>query len=647
MYGSRIEKNKTIFKVYAPDADSVTICFFDENCQNEKQFLMSESNGDWLYTLKGKQTGLYYGYRVNDGSLLLDPYAKDFSNSIEWDYKKYQSDTMIPCSVVTDNTFDWEGTTHPRIPEEKSIAYEVHVKGFSKLNHKIPENIRGTYAGFAHPESISHLKELGITAVQLLPIHSSMSETRLNDLGLSNYWGYNSISFFAPEKRYSSCKDTVSEFKNMVKELHKNNIEVILDVVYNHTAEGGLNGPDIAFRPFNKNVYLMEDDGVHHTNFSGCGNTINMDDEHTFNMILDSMRYWVNEMQVDGFRFDLAAALGRSNRHFDREGKFFHEIKNDPILSKVKLIAEPWDIGGGGYQVGNFPKGWSETNDKFRDDIRTYWKGDKGALGKLSTRLSGSQDVYPVPYRGDFGSVNMITCHDGFTLHDLVTYNHKHNSANKEDNNDGHNANYSCNYGIEGETKDFSVNTFRNRQKRNMMATLLLSQGATHILGGDEICRTQHGNNNAYCQDNEISWFHWNKTKESIAMFNFTKQMINIRNKYNFLATSQKDTRWFNANAQDMQFSDWTDPNAKAFMVRIKNKEENKRLLILFNASSNAVSFNMNKYIGKYNLIFDTSRNDGIQKEAYKNWNLSEYLLENHSVAMFEVDGFENPHDNC
>lgn len=643
MYGSQIKKNKTNFKVYAPDAEKVLLCLFDKYGK-EEQREMIEVDGDWKYSLNGVHIGLQYGYRVNDGKLLLDPFAKDLSHSVEWDHKLYESDKMTPHSVVVDQDYDWEGIRHPRIPEKDSIAYEVHVKGFSKLNKLVPAELRGTYAGFATPESISHLKELGITAVQLLPVFSSMSETRLNDLNLTNYWGYNPISFFAPEKRYSATDDTVREFKDMVKELHRNNIEVILDVVYNHTAEGGSSGPDIAYRPYNKNCYLMEEDNVHFTNYSGCGNTVNMDDEHTFNMILDSMRYWVSDMQVDGFRFDLAATVGRTNRDFDREGRFFHEIKNDPILSKVKLIAEPWDIGCGGYQVGNFPRGWSETNDKFRDEVREYWGGAKGFLGKLSTRLLGSQDVYPVQHRGDFASVNMITCHDGFTLHDLVTYKEKHNDANMENNNDGSGSNYSQNYGIEGETKNMVINSFRNRQKRNMMATLLLSQGATHILGGDEICRTQKGNNNAYCQDNDISWFDWTKTKDSIAMYNFTKQIIQLRKKYEFLATSKKNTRWFTADARDMQFSDWTDPNAKAFMIRIK-QDDGTRLLMLFNSSSNAVNFNMNKYIGKYNLIFDTSRNDGMTKSNYKNWDLSEYLLENHSMALFEVKGFENIHN--
>lgn len=640
MYGVNVENNVTYFKVYAPDAELVEICLFENG--NAIRYKMNKNEGDWTFSLEGERFGLQYGYRVNGGHLMLDPYAKNLAKSVEWDYEKYKNDTMTPYCVVIDDTYDWEGIGKPEIEEKKSITYEVHVKGFSKTNPHIPDSIRGTYAGFAHPASISHLKQLGVTAVQLLPVFSSMSETRLNDLGLTNYWGYNTINYFAPEKRYSSQDDAVKEFKDMVKALHRNGIEVILDVVYNHTAEGGDGGVSVGFREFNKNVYVMEPDGVHHTNFTGCGNTVNMDDEHTFNMIIDSMRYWVKEMQVDGFRFDLASTVARENREFQKDGRFFKTIRECPILSKAKLIAEPWDCGYGGYQVGNFPNGWSETNDKFRDDVREYWRGDQHAMGKMSTRFLGSQDVYPVQYRGDFGSVNMITCHDGYTLHDLVTYKERHNLANKENNRDGHNANRSDNYGVEGETDNCVINLVRERQKRNMMATLMLSQGAVHLLGGDEMCRTQQGNNNAYCQDNEISWYDWNMTESKKNMFAFTKQLIELRQKYDFLATNEKDTRWFSTNAEDMQYGHWTDPHAKAFMVRIKSKDEKKRLLILFNASASAVNFNMKKYIGKYHLIFDTSRNNGIGKSEYKEWSLEHYLLENHSMAMFEVDGYED-----
>ena len=641
MYGVSVKNNVTNFKIYAPNAKNVDICILHED-GSETKHAMSAYDGNWLFALNGEHVGLKYGYRVDNGHLMIDPYAKNLSHSVEWDYDNYMNDKMIPHSVVINDSYDWEGIGKPNIEEKDSITYEVHVKGFTMNNNKIPENIRGTYKGFAHKESIQHLKELGITAVQLLPVFSSMSETRLNDLGLSNYWGYNPISFFAPEKRYASQDDAVTEFKDMVKELHKNGIEVILDVVYNHTAEGGDGGVSISFRGYNKNVYMMESNGQNHTNYTGCGNTVNMDDEHTFNMIIESMRYWVEEMQIDGFRFDLAATVGRENRDFNKDGRFFKTIKECPILNKAKMIAEPWDMGYGGYQVGGFPFGWSETNDKFRDEVREYWKGDAHSMGKMSTRLLGSQDIYPVNKRGEFASVNMITCHDGYTLHDLVTYKERHNLDNKENNLDGHNNNRSDNYGFEGETDNCVVNLVRNRQKRNMMATLMLSQGGVHILGGDEMCRTQNGNNNAYCQDNEISWFDWNMNCEKEDMLTFTKQLIQLRKEYNFLASNDKNTRWFSTNADDMQYAHWTDPHAKAFMVRIKSKDESKRLLILFNSSSSAVNFNMTKYIGKYHLIFDTSRNNGIGKEEYKEWSLDHYLLENHSMAMFEVDGYED-----
>lgn len=642
MYGANIKDNKTYFKVYAPKANKVELCLINNG--KEIKHLMESKSGDWFIDFNENLKGQKYGYRVDDSNLMLDPYGKDLSSEVIWDINDYKNDTMIAKSVVSHNEFDWEDVKKPHIPEKDSITYEVHVKGFSKLNQAVPKELRGTYAGFSDKSSIEYLKDLGVTAVQLLPVFASMSETRLNDLGLKNYWGYNPISFFAPEKSLSYSDDAITEFKTMVKELHKAGIEVILDVVYNHTAEGGDGGSNISFRKFNDNVYVKEPDGLYHTNFTGCGNTVNMDDTHTFNLILDSMRYWVNEMQVDGFRFDLATTIGRENRDFNPNGKFFKAIKADPILSKVKLIAEPWDIGYGGYQVGNFPNGWSETNGIYRDEVRRYWKGIPGMLGKFSSRLMGSQDLYPLQNRGTFASVNMITCHDGFTLHDLVTYEERHNLANKEENRDGSSDNNSSNYGIEGETDDISINIFRNRMKRNFMATLILSQGGVHILGGDEIHRTQQGNNNAYCQDNEISWFDWDMSIAKKNMFEFTKQMIEIRKEYPMLSTSHKNARWFSANADDMQFSHWTDNNSKAFMVRFKD-DSGKRLLLLFNASSNAVKFNMNKYIGKYHLIFDTSRFEGLKQEEFNDWNLNEYLLENHSMAMFEVDGFENIHN--
>lgn len=642
MYGANIEEHKTTFKVYAPKAKKVELCLIKKDI--EEKHLMKKEGGDWLFIFDEDLEGQIYGYRVDDSNLLLDPYGKDLSHEVVWNYEDYIADKMLAKSVVSNNSFDWDGVEKPDIPDKDSITYEVHVKGFSKLNQAIPEEIRGTYAGFADKNSIRYLKDLGVTSVQLLPVFASMSETRLDDLELSNYWGYNPISFFSPEKRLSHSDDAVTEFKEMVRELHREGIEVILDVVYNHTAEGGDGGSDLSFRPFNDNIYVMEPGGEYHTNFTGCGNTVNMDDDHTLNLILDSMRYWVEDMQVDGFRFDLAATLGRECRGFNRQAKFFRMIQSDPVLSKIKLIAEPWDIGYGGYQVGNFPPNWSETNGIYRDEVRQYWKGNLGMLGKFSTRLMGSQDLYNLGKRGTFASVNMITCHDGFTLHDLVTYQDRHNLDNKEDNRDGSSDNNSANYGIEGETEDQSINIFRNRMKRNLMATLILSQGGVHILGGDEIQRTQQGNNNAYCQDNEISWYDWNMTIDKRSMFNFTKQMIELRKEYPMIATSHKNSRWFSASAEDMQFSHWTDINSKAFMVRFKD-DSGKRLLLLFNASSNAVKFNMNKYIGKYHLIFDTSRNEGMKQDEYSDWNLDEYLLENHSMAMFEVDGFENIHN--
>jgi glycogen operon protein len=640
-YGSNVENGQTSFKVFAPHAKKVELCLF--NNDKEQRLEMIPDNGNWSIVLDGDKTGQVYAYHVDSKRTMLDPYGKDLSSTVIWDYEKYKVNDLIAKSVVADPAeFDWQGVKKPHVLEKDSITYEVHVKGFSKLNQAVPKEIRGTYAGFADEASIAHLKKLGVTSVQLLPVFASMSETRLEDLGLSNYWGYNPISFFAPEKKLSASNDAITEFKTMVRELHRAGIEVILDVVYNHTAEGGKGGPDISFRGLNNNIYLMEADGEHYTNYTGCGNSVNMDDEHTFNLVIDSMRYWVEEMQVDGFRFDLATTVGRENRMFNPNGRFFQTIKSDPILNKAKMIAEPWDLET--FQLGNFPNGWGETNGQYRDHVRQYWRGNKEMLGQFSTRIMGSQDKFNLAHRGAFGSINMITCHDGYTLHDLVTYKERHNLANKEDNRDGNTSNYSDNYGVEGETEDLSINVFRNRMKRNLMGTLLISQGGVHILGGDEICRTQKGNNNAYCQDNEISWFDWDMTQERKDMFNFTKQMIELRKKYPMLSTSHKNARWFSADAQDMHFNHWTDPHSKAFMVRFKD-DSGKRLLILFNASSNAVNFNMNKYIGKYKLIFDTSRNKGIISEEHDDMTLDTYLLENHSMAMFEVDGFENIHN--
>jgi glycogen operon protein len=493
------------------------------------------------------------GERFNPAKLLIDPYARALAGSLNWDAPVFgykigdpaqdlsldsQDDAWgVPKSVVTTSHFDWENDRPPLTLLHDSIVYELHVKGFTAMHPEIPEEMRGTYAGLAHPVAIDYLKKLGITAVELMPVHEFIDDKHLLDRGLRNYWGYNSINFFAPEARYSASGDRgeqIGEFKAMVKALHRAGIEVILDVVYNHTAEGNQMGPTLSFRGIDNSTYyrLAPGNSRYYMDYTGTGNTLNVRHPQVLKLVMDSLRYWVQEMHVDGFRFDLAAALARELHEVDRLSAFFDIINQDPVISQVKLIAEPWDVGEGGYQVGKFPPLWAEWNGKYRDVVRRYWKGDDGQLAELGYRLTGSSDLYQRDGRHPTASVNFITAHDGFTLNDLVSYDQKHNEANGEDNRDGANDNHASNYGAEGPTDNAEIIVTRERQKRNLLLTLLCSQGVPMICGGDEIGRTQSGNNNAYAQDNEISWFHWDLDDNQKSLFQFTSRLVEIRRQH-------------------------------------------------------------------------------------------------------------------
>jgi glycogen operon protein len=557
----------TNFAIYAEGADAVELCLFDgvETRKSQTYRLMEYSGGIWHNYFVGVKAGQLYGYRVygpyeperglrfNPAKLLIDPYARAIAGEVNWeapvfgyklgdpaeDLSKCEEDSAwgMPKSVVVTSLFDWENDRPPLTRLDESIIYEVHVKGFTARHPGIPEALRGTYAGLASPAAISYLKRLGVTAVELMPVHAFLQDKHLVDKGLSNYWGYNTVNFFSPEARYSSAGDRgeqVGEFKAMVKALHAAGIEVILDVVYNHTAEGNHMGPTLSFRGVSNQIYYrgVQDQPRYYMDYTGTGNTLNVRHPQVLKLIMDSLRYWITEMHVDGFRFDLAAALARELHDVDRLSAFFDVINQDPLVSQVKLIAEPWDVGEGGYQVGNFPPLWAEWNGRYRDDVRRYWKGDEGTLEELGYRLTGSSDLYQRDGRRPSASINFVTAHDGFTLHDLVSYNEKHNAGNGEDNQDGANDNNSWNHGAEGPTDNPDILALREREKRNFFATLLLSQGVPMLLGGDEIGRTQRGNNNAYCQDNELTWYDWDLDEAREKLLQFTQRLIALRKEH-------------------------------------------------------------------------------------------------------------------
>ena len=542
--------------LWAPGASAVDLCLFDDAGHERRIRLPEQTFGVFHGHVSGLAAGQAYGFRVdgpwdpangarwNAAKLLMDPYARAMDGEFRLepavfahvgndDLTRNDEDSapFVPRSIAVGPSFDWYGDTHPRIPWGDTVIYETHVRGLTMQHPDVPDHLRGTYAGLAHPAVIEHLTSLGITAVELMPIHHFVDETHLLELGLTNYWGYNTLGFFAPHARYSSAGgagEQVREFKEMVRTLHAAGLEVILDVVYNHTAEGNENGPTLSFRGICNPGYYRLSDGRHYMDYTGCGNTLNVSNPHVLQMVMDSLRYWVTEMHVDGFRFDLAAALARSFHDVDMLGTFLTTIQQDPILRRTKLIAEPWDVGPGGYQVGEFPAMWTEWNGKYRDNLRDFWKGSAG-IGELGWRLSGSADLYGGEGRRPYASINFITAHDGFPLRDLTTYDHKHNEANLEDNRDGTDDNRSANYGHEGATDDPGINAIRRRQIRNMMTTLLLATGVPMMLGGDEFGRTQGGNNNAYCQDNEISWYDWQIEPWQQQILDVTRQLVRLR----------------------------------------------------------------------------------------------------------------------
>jgi glycogen operon protein len=601
------------FALYSENATKVELCLFNaigDTREAVRITLPERTDMVWHAYLPDVEPGQLYGYRVhgpynpaaghrfNPAKIVLDPYAKAIGRDLWWDDSLFgydmaaadQSDSrdsapFAPLATVLDPAFTWGDDRAPRTPWHKTLIYEMHVKGFSLRNPHIPEHQRGTYAGLASDPSIEHLQSLGVTAVELMPVHFHANERRLIDMGLKNYWGYNTLSYFAPHVGYASRnspRKSVHEFKRMVRTLHAANIEVILDVVYNHTAEGNHLGPTLSFRGIdNANYYRLGEDKRFYTDFTGCGNTLNMIQPRVLQMIMDSLRYWVLDMHVDGFRFDLASTLARELHDVDRLGAFFDIIHQDPVISQVKLIAEPWDVGPGGYQVGNFPVLWSEWNGKYRDDVRRFWRGDGGLASELATRLSGSSDLYDRDGRKPHASINFITAHDGFTLHDLVSYNTKHNEANGEDNRDGTDDNFSWNCGVEGDTDDQHILDLRERQKRNLIATLLFSQGVPMIVGGDELSHTQHGNNNAYCQDNELTWLRWELDERQKSFLEFVKTCARIwreqpvlqRRKF-FLGrpirgSAVKDLTFFEPSGKEMSDHAWNNPGTQCIGVRL------------------------------------------------------------------------------
>jgi isoamylase len=632
------------FAIFSEHAEKVELCLFDSSGRREIHCVTLQEHTDqvWHCYLPEARPGLLYGYRVhgpydplrghrfNDHKLLLDPYAKQVKNDLKWSdshfgyrighakedlsFDRRDSAPGMLKGVVIDPAFTWGADQPPRIPWHQTVIYEVHVKGFTILHPHVPPALRGTYAGLATAPVINYLKRLGVTAVELMPVHCFVDDRVLIERGLRNYWGYNTIGFFAPEPRYSAT-GTVSEFKTMVKTLHSAGIEVILDVVYNHTAEGNHMGPTLSFRGIDNSVYyrLMPEDARYYRDYTGTGNTLNMRHPRVLQLIMDSLRYWVLEMHVDGFRFDLAATLARELHEVDRLGAFLDIIHQDPVLSQVKLIAEPWDLGEGGYQVGKFPIGWAEWNDRYRDAIRSYWKGDGGIIGELAYRITGSSDLYARSGRRPYASINFVTAHDGFTLNDLVSYNEKHNEANGEDNRDGTDNNRSWNCGVEGPTDDPAVNALRAQQKRNFLATLFLSQGVPMMLSGDEIAHTQNGNNNAYCQDNELSWINWKISAAEQEALAFTQRVIALRKSHpvfqrrNFFqgrsikGAGIKDIHWLMPDGREMTDEEWKQESARCLGVFLSGKLEEQAergepvtdqdFLLLMNAHHETIPF--------------------------------------------------------
>jgi glycogen operon protein len=695
------------FTLYSETATRVELCLFDSDDparETDRIALPERTAFVWHGYLPAVTPRSLYGYRVhgpyepekglryNPAKLLIDPYAMSIAGQVDWNapvfaYQLGHPDADLssdcedsawgmPKCVVTSPFFDWDNDRPPRIPLSESVIYEVHVKGFTARHPEVPDELRGTYAGLAYRPCIEYLKKLGVTAVELMPVHAFLDDKILADRGLCNYWGYNTTNYFAPEARYSSAGDRseqAAEFKQMVKTLHRENIEVILDVVYNHTCEGNHLGPTLSLRGIDNATYyrLVGDQPRYYMDYTGTGNSLNVRHPQVLKLIMDSLRYWVTEMHVDGFRFDLAATLARDLYDVDRLSAFFDIIHQDPIISQVKLIAEPWDVGPGGYQVGNFPVLWAEWNGRYRDTARKYWKGDMGQLADLAYRLTGSSDLYQLNGRSPIASINFVVAHDGFTLNDLVSYNEKHNEANGENNADGANDNHSWNHGVEGPTDDPAIVELRERQKRNFLATLLMSQGVPMICGGDEIGRTQQGNNNAYCQDNEMSWYDWNLDEQKEALLAFTQRVIRLRRDHPNLRRRKffqdrairggevhapgsrtpdvKDISWIRPDGQEMTDEEWSAGWVRCFGVQLSGETledvnergqpvEDDTLLLLLNPHHEPIDFYLpNSHPDrKWGLMVDTHRPELEEGESAYDGGTA-LRLEPRSVALLRM----------
>ena len=674
--GSTFDGTGTNFAIFSEAATKVELCLIDPRGKETRVELKEVHAHVWHAYLPEVGPGQAYGYRVHGeyaperglrcdpSKLLVDPYARAFQGEFDGDASLYSYDihaepagtgrneddslghTML--SVVINPFFDWQGDHRPNVPDEEAVIYETHVKGMTMTHPDIPEAMRGTYAGMGHPAMIDYLKDLGITTVELMPVHQFLQDDRLRAIGLRNYWGYNTFGFFAPQADYAMANkpgEIVAEFKSMVRSLHAAGLEVILDVVYNHTAEGNHLGPTIAFRGIDNKAYyrVVEGDEAHYMDYTGTGNSLNVRHPHSLQLIMDSLRYWVTEMHVDGFRFDLASTLARELDDVSKLATFFDLVQQDPIVSQVKLIAEPWDVGEGGYQVGNFPPIWCEWNGKYRDTVRDFWRGEPATLGEFASRLTGSSDLYANNGRRPTASINFITAHDGFTLKDLVSYNEKHNMANGEDNHDGESHNRSWNCGVEGPTEDHDIRKLRRRQQRNFITTLLLSQGTPMICHGDEFGRTQNGNNNAYCQDNELAWMDWSMLdlEKNSEFFGFVKRVLGIRSKHpvfrrqRFLTggplgsdVRDRDIAWMVPSGKLMTQDDWDHDFGRAIMVyfngsAISETDEfgqpikDDSFILIFNAHDGDIEFTLpgRELGGKWKLMVDTADSGGYPAE--------------------------------
>ncbi len=677
------------FAVFSEHADAVDLCVFDATGRRELQRIRLVERTDQIFHcyLPEARPGLLYGYRVhgpykpeqgqrfNPHKLLLDPYACNIAGTLKWSdalfgynvghkardlsFDRRDSARAMPKSKVIDPAFTWGNDRPPSVPWHEMLIYELHVRGFTMQHPDVPAPLRGTYAGLATAPVIDYLRRLGVTTVELLPVQYFVDDRYLVEKGLRNYWGYNTIGYFAPDSRYSAS-GKVNEFKTMVKTMHSAGLEVILDVVYNHTAEGNELGPTLCFRGMDNSAYYrLTEDRRYYLDYTGCGNTLDMQHPRVLQLIMDSLRYWVTDMHVDGFRFDLASALARELHEVDRLGAFFDILRQDPVLSRVKLIAEPWDLGEGGYQVGNFPPGWAEWNDKYRDTMRSYWRGDGGVIGEFARRLTGSSDLYGRSGRSPYASVNFITAHDGFTLRDLVSYNGKHNEANLEDNRDGNDNNISWNCGVEGPTDDPAILALRARQSRNLLATLLLSQGVPMVTAGDEIGRTQQGNNNAYCQDNQISWVDWNLDEARTKLLAFVERVGKVRRLHpafrrrhffegrRLRGTDVKDIVWLKPDGKEMNDEEWNHDFARCLGVYLAGdgldevdargrRVSDDDFVLLFNAHDGPIPFTLPPFEGNgWLVLIDTARDEGLVPEGTFQSN-GVYELKERSLVLLQ-----------